>query len=280
MHRDLKPTNILLSSNGTPKVSDLGLAHISELTSITSRGVLVGTLKYMSPEMFRTEPISPASDVYQLGLIFYELLTGSAAHRVTAATEMISAILDQHPVSPSTLVPELSEDLAVLVELCLSKDPRIRPQNGMELCRLLGEMESEGRLLPNVTSAPAGIPLTRLKAEPPPERAPAPESMGDTLGPPIDVMTDEVAGLVFSQKKVLDRLRVLCGEGPYLLWRVVAHRTLESLGFAHYTMQLKMKPESEGAPPEHPELEFTVVVARDPQGRLRIVHMGPPVARA
>ena len=129
VHRDLKPANILLTRNGTPKVTDFGLARRLEGDEgLTLSGVPVGTPSYMAPEQARgkRQAIGPATDVYALGAILYELLTGRPPFRAESATATLQQVLIDEPVSPTRLNPRVPRDLTTICLKCLSKEPHKR----------------------------------------------------------------------------------------------------------------------------------------------------------
>ena len=106
VHRDLKPANVLLAAGCTPKISDFGLARRLEGgAGLTQSGVPVGTPSYMAPEQARgqTNAVGPAADVYALGAILYECLTGRPPFRAATAAETIQQVISQEPVPPSRL---------------------------------------------------------------------------------------------------------------------------------------------------------------------------------
>ena len=129
VHRDLKPANILLTRDGTPKVTDFGLARRLEGDGgLTLSGVPVGTPSYMAPEQARgkRQAIGPATDVYALGAILYELLTGRPPFRAESATATLQQVLTDEPVSPTRLNPQVPRDLTTICLKCLSKEPHRR----------------------------------------------------------------------------------------------------------------------------------------------------------
>ncbi len=128
LHRDLKPGNILLDENDQPKVTDFGLAKSMTTGSDQTRtGAVLGTPSYMSPEQaagLRT--LGPAADVYSLGAILYELLTGKPPFIGDTALATLKMVAEQEPISPQLINPLADPDLVTICLKCLEKDPRRR----------------------------------------------------------------------------------------------------------------------------------------------------------
>jgi tetratricopeptide (TPR) repeat protein len=127
VHRDLKPSNTLLTSDDTLKVTDFGLARrSSDDVKLTYTGVGLGTPSYMAPEQAKGESLGPAADVYSLGAILYELLTGRPPFRGETAAETLQQLLAHDPVPPSRLNPRVPRDLETICMKCLQKKPGLR----------------------------------------------------------------------------------------------------------------------------------------------------------
>src|SRR5262249_21552924 len=136
LHRDIKPGNILLDAKGEPHLTDFGLARLVETESTMTRTLeVLGTPSYMAPEqaMGKNAEVSSATDVYGLGAVFYQLLTGQPPFAGGATYETIKLLLDTEPKQPRLINPKIDRDLTTICLKCLEKDPKRRYSSALAL---------------------------------------------------------------------------------------------------------------------------------------------------
>ena len=144
LHRDIKPENIFALRDGGVKILDFGLARSfervdheartqTEASDLTAPGAIVGTISYVSPEQARSETLTPRSDVFSLGCVFYELLTGVHPFRKHSGVETMVAILNESPARPSAIDPSISPALDGIIARCLEKSPDERFESARDI---------------------------------------------------------------------------------------------------------------------------------------------------
>jgi len=132
VHRDIKPHNVLVDAEGRVKVTDFGIARAGA-SQMTEAGSIVGTAQYLSPEQARGTNVDQRSDLYSLGIVLYELLTGTLPFNGDTPVEIAMKHLSQTPELPSVLRPELPRELDLVVTRALAKDPDERYQSADEM---------------------------------------------------------------------------------------------------------------------------------------------------
>ena len=140
IHRDIKPANLLVDDEGVLKVTDFGLARpLEKHTGLTQHGTVVGTPRYMAPEQLFGNAVDERSDLFAVGGVLYECLTGLAPFDGNSATEIVAKLVDGPPVPIDTLVPEVTPALAALIDRLVRYEPRDRLQSARELVERLRE---------------------------------------------------------------------------------------------------------------------------------------------
>jgi serine/threonine protein kinase len=137
LHRDVKPSNVLHDDAGTAVLTDFGLARGVDSTQLTREGQVLGSLHYLAPELIEGAPASPASDVYALGCLLYECITGSPPFAGRSEAELGYAHLAEPPPDPRDRRPELPAEIGLALFTALEKDPRSRPTTATALARML-----------------------------------------------------------------------------------------------------------------------------------------------
>ena len=137
VHRDVKPTNVLLDDAGDAALADFGLARGDDSTQLTRDGQLVGTPHYLAPELIQGDEASPASDIYSLGCVLYACVTGAPPFAGRRDSELGYAHLVEEPPDPRLIRPELTAAAAEAILTALAKDPRARPTTATALARML-----------------------------------------------------------------------------------------------------------------------------------------------
>jgi serine/threonine protein kinase len=142
IHRDLKPGNVWLSADGTAKIGDFGLAVAVDLSRLTQSGMMVGTVSYMPPEQAMGGQVSAQADLYSLGAMLYEMVTGRPPFVGDDSVAIIGQHLNTPPVSPAWHRADLPPALETLILQLLEKDPQKRPASAADVCQALESIEA------------------------------------------------------------------------------------------------------------------------------------------
>jgi serine/threonine-protein kinase len=146
VHRDIKPSNIMVLRDKHVKIADFGIAKMASSLLRTKTGMIIGTPLYMSPEQVLSHSIDSRSDIFSLGIVLYQLLTGQLPFNGETPNSIMYQIVNEEPQKPSLLNPEIPENLDIIVSKCLAKKPEDRYQSADELA---GDLHSCRTKLPH-----------------------------------------------------------------------------------------------------------------------------------
>ena len=207
LHRDLKPGNVMIDENGNVRITDFGLAGLTE--DFKGDVALEGTPEYMSPEQFTGKNLTNRSDIYSLGLVLYEIFTGRKAFAASTVPELIRLRKsDSLPESPSTIVRDVDPLVERVIERCLSPDPKDRPASALQVAAGL----------------PGGDPLAAALAA---GETPSPEMVA--ASPKGGSLTPNVAIALFASAVVLMLLSVVLSARVFLHELVPLEKSAQGL---------------------------------------------------
>ncbi len=151
VHRDLKPENVLVRPDGRPVVLDFGLSAGGFLgANVDEQGYLMGTPKYLAPEQIRGESITPATDLYAVGVLLYEILAGTPPHKGRSLNQILAARLSGPPVPLGRVAPDIPEPIGLLVDRLLAIEPEDRPRSAFEVLDALRGYTPSSENLPRM----------------------------------------------------------------------------------------------------------------------------------
>ncbi len=184
IHRDIKPGNILLDQSGKAYVTDFGIAKIlNSASNLTVDGSRLGTPQYMCPERCRNRTITPASDLYSLGVVLFQALAGRLPHEANSNVELIRKITGEAPVRLRSIAPEVPEEVERFVAYLLELEPRNRPQHATEVVAAIDRILEGKALDQNLDHAMNAIAAYRDAIATPTPHGASEESMErDPLG--------------------------------------------------------------------------------------------------
>jgi serine/threonine protein kinase len=214
IHRDLKPQNIMIDSEGNTRIMDFGIARFLEGDGLTTQGVMVGTPDYMAPEQAELEEVDQRSDIYALGIILFEMVTGRVPFEGKTPLSIAMKHKNQPPPDPRNFNAQVTEELSQVILRCLEKERNQRYQSVEELLADLKDIKE-------------GMPATkkiipRLKSQ----------------------TSDEITVTLKKKKFLIPALIVLAIIAVFVIWRIIPHGQMEN------TSQIETESVKPPSPPE------------------------------
>ncbi len=221
VHRDIKPANVMLSTTGQIKVMDFGIARVVGRDRQTQFGHAVGTPMYMAPEQLRGEEVDGRADLYALGAVLFELITGRVAFEADSDYALMMKQLNEPPPPPSAFVREVPEAVDALVRKAMAKSRKDRPANAAAMRAALREVLHGGPR----HFAQAAVSPTRVAAPPPPVSDGLPETRFAAVQRPIveTRLRSEVTPITAAVPQQVGT-KAVAREGP--LWRMTGRHWL------------------------------------------------------
>jgi predicted Ser/Thr protein kinase len=219
VHRDIKPANLVLTEDDTLKITDFGTAKILQFGTAQTAHVM-GTPSYMSPEQVKGKPVDGRTDIFSLGVILYELMTGEKPFPGQNITTVIYKIVNENPIPPRSLDSSIHPGLSAVVERALAKDPAVRFQTCHELLEALKNYRD---MVSPEAAARVSLPAAHPAAQSPQASAadaePRPAAAGFSAQPPaISGIEDEEAARKRGRLVLTGILLAIVGFAGYRIW--------------------------------------------------------------
>jgi serine/threonine protein kinase len=208
IHRDIKPANVIVTPDGNVKLTDFGIARSASDASLTQSGVALGSLYYMSPEQVQAQPADQRSDIYALGVTFYEMVTGRRPIDGSSEYAILNAHLSFMPAPPATVNPAVPMMLSAAIMKSLAKPPEERFQTAAEFREALRRLEGFTTLSSMVTESASrtGRPNPTNNSSIDPSRAQIEAALMKSLGPIARILVARTAPLCANVTELRDRL--------------------------------------------------------------------------